>query len=86
MIQSFTVQFDLFPEGVSIEERDPRLVAGAGTRLTSMFIVKFERENGVHQVFVDHHGTYCADHGRECRAVAEVIAYGKRGRERRGAT
>lgn len=72
------MQFDLFPEKVSIETVDPMSAAGTRTRLTGMYIVKFEREKTVHQVFVDHHGVYCADHGRDCRAVREVTAHRKR--------
>ena len=72
------MQFDLFPERVSIETVDPTSAAGARTRLIGMYIVKFEREKTFHQVFVDHHGVYCGDHGRECRAVPEVTAHRKR--------
>jgi len=72
------VQFDLFPERVSIERLDPRSVAGTQTRLAGMYVVRFERESVVHQVFVDHHGMYCGDHGRTCRAVREVTAWAKR--------
>lgn len=72
------MQFDLFPERVSVEPLDPKMAAGARTRITAMFVVRYERERGVHQVFVDHHGMYCGEHGRACRAVKEV------GRRRQG--
>lgn len=72
-----SVQFDLFPESVSVEQLDPKAVAGSQTRIVSMFVVRFERESGVHQVFVDNHGTYCADHGRDCRAVPEVVRFSR---------
>lgn len=74
-----SVQFDLFPEHVSVEPLDPKAVAGSQTRIVSMFVVRFEREGGVHQVFVDNHGTYCADHGRDCRAVPEVVRFSRGG-------
>lgn len=69
------MQFDLFPERVTVEHVAPKSLAGSRTRIASMFIVRFERESGFHQVFVDHHGTYCAEHGRECRSVPEVARY-----------
>lgn len=72
-----SVQFDLFPERVSVEQLDPKAVAGSQTRIVSMFVVRFERESAVHQVFVDNHGTYCADHGRDCRAVPEVVRFSR---------
>lgn len=86
------MQYDLFPERVLIEQLDPKAVAGPQTRIVSMFVVRFERESVVHQVFVDHHGTYCAEHGRDCRSVHEVArssrtearAASANGTERRG--
>jgi hypothetical protein len=71
------VQFDFFPERVSIEQLDPKSIAGSQTRIASIFVVRFERESRVHQVFVDNHGTYCADHGRDCRAVQEVVRFSR---------
>ena len=61
-------QFDLFPERISVDRVDTRS-AGTQARLTALFVVKYEREAGAHQVFHDRHGWYCAEHGRECRAV-----------------
>ncbi len=72
-----SVQYDLFPERVLIERLDPKSIAGSQTRIVSMFVVRFERESGVHQVFVDHHGTYCAEHGRDCRSVHEVARFSR---------
>ncbi|MGQ0648780.1 MAG: hypothetical protein ACT4P7_14575 [Gemmatimonadaceae bacterium] len=68
------VQFDLFPEQVRIDRLDPRDVVGERTRVDAIFLVRFEWDKGVHQVFRDHHGLYCADHGRLCRAVRAVTA------------
>lgn len=69
-----TAQLDFFPENVRIERLDPQAVAGRSTRVDAIFVVRFEWEKGVHQVFKDHYGLYCADHGRLCRAVREVTA------------
>jgi len=74
---ALSVQYDLFPERVLIEQLDPRAIAGPQTRIVSMFVVRFERESAVHQVFVDHHGIYCADHGRDCRAVGEAARFSR---------
>ena len=68
------VQLDLFPEQFRIQRLDPREVAGANTRVDAIFVVRFEWERSVHQVFKDHYGLYCADHGRLCRAVSAVTA------------
>lgn len=62
-------QLDFFPERVTVEPLDVRAVAGERTRVKAMFRVRYERETGSHQVFHDHHGWYCADHGTDCRAV-----------------
>ena len=68
------MQLDFFPEQVRVEKLDPREVAGDRTRVQAIFVVRFEWEQRVHQVFQDHYGTYCADHGRLCRAVSAVTA------------
>jgi hypothetical protein len=67
-------QFDLWPQRIFVEELDAKAVAGAHTRVVHMFTVRYERERGVHQVFFDHHGWYCAEHGPSCKAVREVTA------------
>lgn len=67
-------QFDLWPQRVFVDELDARAMAGANTRVSAMYKVRYERERGVHQVFFDHHGWYCADHGPACKAVREVTA------------
>ncbi len=67
-------QTDLWPQRILVEELDPRAVAGASTRVVALYTVRYEREPGVHQVFFDHHGRYCADHGPACKAVREVTA------------
>jgi hypothetical protein len=67
-------QFDLWPQRVQVEALDVRSVVGTHTRVTALFKVRFEREPGIHQVFFDHHGWYCADHGPSCKAVREVTA------------
>jgi hypothetical protein len=66
------VQLDFFPEQVHVDRLDPREVVGSRTRVEAIYVVKFEWERGVHQVFRDHYGVYCADHGRLCRAVSAV--------------
>jgi len=71
-------QFDLWPPRILVEELDARAIAGARTRVQAMFKVRYEREPGVHQVFFDHHGWYCAEHGPACKAVREVTAYRER--------
>lgn len=68
-------QIDLWPQRVFVDELDARAVAGAQTRVTAMYKVRYEREPGVHQVFLDHHGSYCAEHGPGCKAVREVTAH-----------
>lgn len=68
------VQLDFFPEQVRIQQLDPREVAGEKTRVEAIFVVRFEWERSVHQVFKDHYGLYCAEHGRLCRAVSAVTA------------
>jgi len=67
-------QFDLWPPRVQVEALDVRSVVGAQTRVTALYRVRYEREPGVHQVFHDHHGWYCADHGPACKAVRDVTA------------
>lgn len=62
-------QFDLFPERVSVE-RMAAAAAGTQSRVQDLFVVRYEREKAAHQVFHDRHGWYCAEHGRDCRAVA----------------
>ncbi|MBC7897829.1 MAG: hypothetical protein H7066_20585 [Cytophagaceae bacterium] len=42
--------------------------------MEAIFVVRFEWERGMHQVFKDHYGLYCAEHGRLCRAVSAVTA------------
>lgn len=69
------MQLDIFPEQVRVERLNPREVAGAKNRVDAVFVVRFEWEQRVHQVFKDHYGTYCADHGRLCRAVSAVTAH-----------
>lgn len=69
-----TAQFDLWPPRVFVDELDARAIAGANTRVAAMYKVRYEREAGVHQVFFDQHGWYCADHGPACKAVREVTA------------
>ncbi len=69
-------QLDFFPERVKVERIDPREAAGSRTRVEAIFLVRFEWERSPHQVFHDHHGVYCADHGRGCRAVSAVTAGG----------
>ena len=65
-------QFDLFPQRVQVQQLAPKSAVGTGTRVEKMFTVKYEREHAVHQVFLDKHGWYCAEHGPGCAAVREV--------------
>ncbi|MBK6304339.1 MAG: hypothetical protein IPF47_00965 [Gemmatimonadetes bacterium] len=51
-----------------------RAIAGERTRVQAMYKVRYERDGGIHQVFLDHHGWYCAEHGPACSAVREVTA------------
>ena len=67
-------QFDLFPQRIQVQQLDPQAVAGRGTRVPKIFTVRYERESAVHQVFLDKHGWYCAEHGPTCAAVREVTA------------
>ncbi|MEP7344861.1 MAG: hypothetical protein ABI877_06335 [Gemmatimonadaceae bacterium] len=66
-------QFDLFPQRVQVQRLDPKSAVGTSTRVEKMFTVKYEREPTVHQVFLDKHGWYCAEHGPGCVAVREVL-------------
>jgi hypothetical protein len=61
-------QLDFFPERVSVERVNTKST-GARSRVTDIYVVRYERERSAHQVFHDRHGWYCAEHGRECRAV-----------------
>lgn len=70
-------QLDFFPEGVTVDRLDARAAAGERTRVKAIFRVQFERERGVHQVFHDQYGWYCADHGKACRAVAAAQGKGR---------
>lgn len=72
--RSHDAQFDLWPERIIVEALDATAIAGERTRVEAMYRVRYERAREVHQVFLDHHGWYCADHGRDCRAVAAVTA------------
>ncbi|MBV6522624.1 MAG: hypothetical protein MNPFHGCM_02772 [Gemmatimonadaceae bacterium] len=74
MPPSTSLQFDFFPRNVQVQQLDPKVAVGAATRVQKLFTVRFEREKSVHQVFLDHHGWYCADHGKECPAVREAKA------------
>jgi hypothetical protein len=65
-------QLDLFPERIYVERLDPREAIGGQTRVRALYAVRFEREDAPHQIFLDRHGWYCADHGPRCRAVREV--------------
>ncbi|MBK8057415.1 MAG: hypothetical protein IPK33_05920 [Gemmatimonadetes bacterium] len=42
--------------------------------MQAMYKVRYERDGGIHQVFLDHHGWYCAELGPACSAVREVTA------------
>ena len=65
-------QFDLFPERVTVDRVDARAAAGTRSTVKAIFVVKYERQPGRHQVFHDKHGWYCADHGPACAAVGEA--------------
>jgi hypothetical protein len=67
-------QFDLFPQRIDVSRLDPKSVAGVETRVQQIYVVKYERESGAHQIFHDRHGWYCADHGPNCAAVREATA------------
>ncbi len=67
-------QYDLFPQRITVDALDAKAVAGSRTRVAALYRVRYEGEPGVHQVFLDHHGWYCAEHGRECKAVRAVRA------------
>ena len=62
-------QFDLFPERVTVDRVDARKAAGERSHVKALFVVRFERQPGRHQVFHDRHGWYCAEHGPSCPAV-----------------
>ena len=67
-------QTDLFPEPVEVHELDPLQIAGPRSQVKGIWKVLIGHERAVHMVFADRHGRYCAEHGRECRAV--VISVG----------
>jgi hypothetical protein len=65
--------------GVKIRELNPQEKCGPGTSVLQLFRVdeSLGRELTTHLVFFDRHGWYC-EHGRTCRAVADVQKLGKR--------
>lgn len=70
------VQLALFPEAVDVRPLDPRAVAGPGTRVRGVWLVRYphecarDRDPAPHRVFADRHGWSCEAHGPRCRAVA----------------
>ena len=67
-------QLDLFPERVVVERVNARAAAGDQSSVKAIFVVRFERQPGRHQVFHDRHGWYCAEHGTGCPAVRAAQA------------
>ena len=64
---------------VKIKELDPFEKCGPNTSVEQLYRVD-ETQDGsaaTHLVFFDRHGWYC-EHGRSCRAVADVHKLGKR--------
>jgi hypothetical protein len=76
-------QLALFPDAVDVRALDPRAVAGAGTRVRGVWLVRYAAERpgegdpGPHRVFADRHGWYCEAHGPRCRAVGAVRGGGE---------
>jgi hypothetical protein len=65
-------QLDLFPMPREVVAVDPRTAIGPRTRVDRVFRVRYGGERRVHQILVDHHGWYCAEHGPGCGAVADA--------------
>jgi len=65
--------------GVKIRKLNPQEKCGPDTSVLQLFRVdeSLGRELTTHLVFFDRHGWYC-EHGRTCRAVADVQKKGKR--------
>lgn len=55
---------------------DHLVLCGPATSTHAMYLVRElypgARPTVFHQVFIDRHGTYCANHGTECPAIQEV--------------
>ena len=78
-------QLDLFPTPREVVALDPRAAIGPRTRVDRVFRVRYGGERRVHQILVDRHGWYCAEHGPDCAAVLdarESVAGGAAGARR----
>ena len=65
-------QLELFPTPLHVAPLPPATVAGARTRVTAVYRVRYGDERTAHRVFNDRHGWYCEEHGRGCAAVADL--------------
>jgi hypothetical protein len=72
MERYFDDQLDLFPAPRDVARVDPLIAIGPATRVRELYRVRLGYEARVHQVFHDRYGWYCAEHGRDCAAVAEA--------------
>jgi hypothetical protein len=73
----------MFPTRREIVAVDPREVIGPRTRVERVIRVRYEDERIMHQVLVDRHGWYCADHGPTCVSVAHAREWAAASVERR---
>jgi hypothetical protein len=76
MTEPFDDQIEFFPVPIVIERLDPRKVVGDRTSADALYRVRIGEAGTPHLVFIDRHGTYCQDHGPDCRAAREVSARG----------
>jgi ketosteroid isomerase-like protein len=65
-------QLELFPTPLHVASLPPATVAGARTRVTAVYRVRYGDERRAHQVFNDRHGWYCEEHGPRCEAVGDL--------------
>ena len=66
------VQLDMFPRPLVVEPLEPRAVAGARTRVASVYLVREHAGAPAHRIFHDRHGWYCEEHGAGCALVAPL--------------
>ena len=68
------IQLELFRAPYEVEVLDPRRAIGRSTRVEALYRVRYGGSREVHQVYRDHHGWYCGDHGPRCQAVGDAVA------------
>jgi hypothetical protein len=65
------MQLELFRP--TITALKPRAAIGTATRVQALYRVQYAADGPVHLVFVDRHGAYCEEHGRDCSAVGDAL-------------